>query len=129
MLGIKRISFRFFGILLLCSFGVIYSEPILPDSEYIVYETNDKGKIGQIEVVSVKDTIGYHIWYTSDRTVEAILDTANLQTLYLNKIIGTRWELSVKKNHIFEINYQGRKNFYNETDPVYDRHTLDFVIR
>ncbi|MGB9719967.1 MAG: hypothetical protein ACPL28_00600 [bacterium] len=101
----------------------------MPDSEHIVYETNDRGKIGQIEVVSVKDTTGYHIRYTSDRTIDAILDTINLQTLYLNKIIGSRWELNVKRNHIFEVNYQGRKNYYREVEPVYDRHTLDFVLR
>ncbi|MDH7504501.1 MAG: hypothetical protein QHJ82_17560, partial [Verrucomicrobiota bacterium] len=43
--------------------------------------------------------------------------------------IGSRWELSVKRNHIFEVNYQGRKNYYREVEPVYDRHTLDFVLR
>jgi|GEM_PF-686578 len=114
--------FLFFNYL---SFG----NSLLPDSEYIVYETSDKGKIGKIEVNLVKDSAGYHITYVSDRTVEAILDTENLQTIYLNKIIKGRWELSVKKNHIFEVNYQGRKSYHKETDPVYDRHTLDFALR
>jgi hypothetical protein len=101
----------------------------LPDSEHIIYETNDKGKIGQIEVISVRDSTGYHILYTSDRIVEAVLDTIDLKTLYLNKVIQGHWELTVRRNRIFEVNYRGRKNFYRETDPVYDRHTLDFVFR
>ncbi|MEO0126130.1 MAG: hypothetical protein ABIL44_00080 [candidate division WOR-3 bacterium] len=106
-----------------------HTQSVLPDSEYIVYETNDKGKIGMIEVILKKDTVGYNVIYKSDRIVEAILDTINLQTLYLNKIIRGRWELSVKKNHLFEVNYQGRKNHYDEKNPIYDRHTLDFVLR
>jgi len=101
----------------------------LPQYEYILYETNDRGKNGQIEVVMKRDSLGYHIIYKSDRTIEVILDTINLQTLYVNKIVGKKWELSVKRNHFFEVNYRGRKNYYNESNPVYDRHTLDFVLR
>ncbi len=121
------ISIIIFIFLLFCD--SLYNQSILPDSEYLVYETNDKGKIGTIQVTLKKDTLGYHIIYTSDRIVEAILDTLDLQTLFLNKIIKGRWELSVKKNHLFEVNYRGRKNYYEEKEPVYDRHTLDFVLR
>ncbi|MGQ9664777.1 MAG: hypothetical protein ACUVUH_05525 [bacterium] len=94
-----------------------------------MYETNDKGKVGRIDVTLTKISTGYYITYISDRKVEAILDTENLQTIYLNKIIKEKWELSVKKNDVIEVNYQGRKTFYKETVPVYDRHTLDFVLR
>ncbi len=117
------------NLIFLSFYDSICTQSILPDTEYIVYETNDKGKIGAIEVTLKKDTAGYYVIYKSDRIVEAILDTTDLQTLYLNKIIKGRWELSVKRNHFFEVNYQGRKNYYNEKNPVYDRHTLDFVLR
>lgn len=117
------------NLIFLSFYDSICTQSILPDNEYIVYETNDKGKIGAIEVTLKKDTAGYYVIYKSDRIVEAILDTTDLQTLYLNKIIKGRWELSVKRNHFFEVNYQGRKNYYNEKNPVYDRHTLDFVLR
>ncbi len=106
-----------------------FSFQLLPDEEYIVYETVDKGRIGEIDIVLLRDSTGYRVTYTSNRIVEAILDAENLQTLYLNKIIEGRWELSVKRNHILEVNYQGRKNYYRETAPVYDRHTLDFALR
>ncbi len=119
----------FTKIIFLFFYDSIPAQPVLPDSEYIVYETNDKGKIGMIEVRLKKDTSGYYIIYISDRIIEAILDTNDLQTLYLNKIIKGKWELSVKKNHLFEVNYKGRKNYYKEETPVYDRHTLDFVLR
>jgi len=119
----------FTNIIFLFFYDSIPAQPLLPDSEYIVYETNDKGKIGMIEVRLKKDTTGYYVIYISDRIVEAILDTNDLQTLYLNKIIKGKWELSVKKNHLFEVNYKGRKNYYKEDAPVYDRHTLDFVLR
>lgn len=116
-------------LLFLSLFYFSAAGPLLPDNEYSVYETNDKGKVGKIEVKLTKDSTGYHITYISDRRVEAILDTENLQTIYLNKIIKEKWELSVKKNDVIEVNYQGRKSFYKETEPVYDRHTLDFVLR
>ncbi len=118
---------RYFFLYLFVLF--LSGNSLLPDSEHIIYETNDKGKIGQIEVISVRDSTGYHILYTSDRIVEAVLDTIDLKTLYLNKVIQGHWELTVRRNHIFEVNYRGRKNFYRETEPVYDRHTLDFVFR
>ncbi|MCX7995866.1 MAG: DUF3108 domain-containing protein [candidate division WOR-3 bacterium] len=101
----------------------------LPGNEYIIYETYDKGKVGTIEVRLTKDSTGYRLIYRSDRIIEAILDTINLQTLHLNKIVEGRWELSVKKNHVIEVNYRGRKKYYNESMPVYDRHTLDYVLR
>ncbi len=118
-----------FCIFFLSSFYLFAGESLLPDSEYIIYETNDKGKIGKIVIRSERDSTGYRITYISDRTVETILDPENLQTIYLNKIIKGKWELSVKKTHIIEVNYQGRKSFYKESAPVYDRHTLDFVLR
>lgn len=125
----KNYSKLIFCTFFLSSFYLFANESLLPNSEYIVYETNDKGKIGKIEIKSERDSAGYYIRYSSDRIVETVLDVENLQTLYLNKIIKGEWELSVKRNHIIEVNYQGRKSFYKETEPVYDRHTLDFALR
>ncbi len=123
------VGFLFTSLFILYYPSSGFSLQLLPDEEYIVYETVDKGKIGEIDIQLLKDSAGYRITYTSDRIVEAILDTQNLQTLYLNKIIKGRWELSVKRNDILEVNYRGRKNYYRETSPVYDRHTLDFALR
>lgn len=116
-------------IIIFFSYDTSSMRVVLPDSEYILYETYDRGKTGAIKVHAVKDSTGHRIIYISDRKIEAILDTVNLQTLYLNKVIKGRWELSVKKNHLIEVNYKGRKNYYKEREPVYDRHTLDFVLR
>ncbi len=117
----------FFASWLIAESPALYRR--LPEQEYIVYETKENEKYGTIEITSRKDRVGYWVVYKSDRIIEAVLDTFNFQTLYLNKIIKGRWELSVKKNHRIEVNYRGRKNYYYESEPVYDRHTLDFVLR
>uniref|UniRef100_A0A7C4TCG2 DUF3108 domain-containing protein n=1 Tax=candidate division WOR-3 bacterium TaxID=2052148 RepID=A0A7C4TCG2_UNCW3 len=112
------------SVLLLCSVHRI------PAQEFILYETYDNGKIGEIKILLNRNENGYNITYSSDRFIEVILDTLNFQTLYLNKMIKGKWEVTLKKNgNIFEVNYKGNKKIYSEKDPVFDRHTLDFALR
>ncbi|MEO0226525.1 MAG: hypothetical protein ABIL70_00555 [candidate division WOR-3 bacterium] len=126
---------RFF-ILLFLSFNLFSQTPPnyknekkIPDKETILYETYDNGKTGTIKISLNKDTIGYRITYSSDRFIEVILDTSNLQTLYLNKFVEGKWELTInRKGMLFEVNYKNNKRTYKE-EPVFDRHTLDFVLR
>ncbi|GAJ02456.1 unnamed protein product [marine sediment metagenome] len=40
---------------------------LLPAKEFIVYETNDKGKMGKMDITSEKDSIGYHVIYRWER--------------------------------------------------------------
>ena len=108
---------------------VALASQILPEKELLVYETNDKGKIGRISVVSELDSEGYHVTYTSDREINCVLDSVDLSTLFVEKIIGDRRELSASQGNEFEVFYKGSKYRYRETDPVYDRHTLDFALR
>jgi hypothetical protein len=102
---------------------------ILPEKEQLVYETDDKGKIGHITVVSYLDSAGYHVTYTSDRTINCVLDSIDLSTRFVEKTIGDRLELSASQHNDFEVYFRGTKYRYHEKDPVYDRHTLDFALR
>jgi hypothetical protein len=101
----------------------------LPASEYYVYETNDHGKIGQIKVETQKDSLGYHLVYTSDRVIEATLDTLNLKTLYLKKVIQGKLNVVSFNDRYFRVFYKSREHKYINREPIYDRHTLDFVVR
>jgi hypothetical protein len=102
---------------------------ILPEEELLVYETDDKGKRGRISIVSELDSSGYRVTYTSDRTITCVLDSVNLSTLYVEKIVSGRHELTAEQHEKFEVHFRGNKYRYHETDPVYDRHTLDFALR
>jgi len=102
---------------------------ILPEKESFTYQTIDRGKTGEIEVISQKDNLGYHIIYTSDRFIEVVLDTLNLQTFYLRKVVNGKLDLTISRRNNFEVWFKGKKRLYKEDEPVYDRHTLDFVFR
>jgi len=102
---------------------------IIPAQESFTYETNDKGKIGKIEVTQYKDSLGFHVGYVSDRTIEVMIDTFDFRTLSVRKIVKGKQELSIEKGKSFMVNYRGRKTAYHETGPIYDRHTLDYVLR
>lgn len=102
---------------------------ILPEREFFIYETNDKGKIGKIEVTSQKDSLGYHIVYISDRKIEIVLDSLTLGTLYISKTINDRQILKIVREKKFNVYFKGHKMTYHEDGPVYDRHTLDFALR
>ncbi len=102
---------------------------IIPDNEYVTYETYEKGKLGKIVITSHRDSIGYHIFYKSDRSIEVILDSLTLGTIYINKFVNNRRELTITRNKEFKVYFKGEKHTYRETRPVYDRHTLDFALR
>ncbi len=102
---------------------------ILPDHEEIVYQTNDKGKLGEIHITSDRDSLGYHILYLSDRRIEVILDTLNLGTLYIKKFVKNKLELEIKRDGVFRVFFKGRRHKYKKSGPIYDRHTLDFALR
>jgi hypothetical protein len=103
---------------------------LLPEKECLIYETNDKGKIGEIEVTLHKDSLGYHIVYTSDRIIEIVLDSLNLGTLYINKTIDGKQALKIERDgEEFTVYFRGNRMIYHAQGPVYDRHTLDFALR
>jgi hypothetical protein len=101
----------------------------LPDKEFLVYETNDKGKMGTIELASERDSSGYHIIYTWDRVIDVILDSVDFGTLYIKKIVNDRLEMRISREDHFKVFFKGRYYVYEEDGPVYDRHTLDFALR
>jgi hypothetical protein len=102
---------------------------IIPEHESMVYETNDNGKIGIINVVSNLDSTGYNIVYTSDRVIEIRLDTHDLSTLYAKKVVKDKTELLITKNGGLDVHFKGRRSQYRNSRPIYDRHTLDFALR
>jgi hypothetical protein len=102
---------------------------ILPKEEHMVYETNDKGKMGKIVIESQKDSLGYHVVYVSDRTIEAVLDSLNLETRYLKKVIGDKLNIEIFNDQSYRVFYKGREKRYSNKPPVFDRHTLDFALR
>lgn len=102
---------------------------ILPEYESMIYETNDHGKIGNINVISRLDSTGYNVVYTSDRIIEIRLDSHDLSTLYAKKTVKGNIELSIVRNDDFDVQFKGRHYRYHDDRPVYDRHTLDFALR
>ena len=102
---------------------------LLPSEEKIVYQTFDEGKKGEIYITSRRDSLGYHIFYHSDRDIEVILDTVALGTIYIEKFVKKKLELKIEKNGVFKVYFKGRRHKYRERGPVYDRHTLDFALR
>ncbi len=101
----------------------------LPEKEFLVYETNDKGKIGTIELTSEKDSLGYHIIYSWDRVIDVILDNSNFGTLYIEKFVDGKLEMKILREENFKVFFKGKYITYREDGPVYDRHTLDFALR
>jgi hypothetical protein len=102
---------------------------LLPARESFVYETNEKGKVDSIIVVSQKDSLGYHVKYVWDREIDVIFDTLDLSTRYLRKIIDGRLELEIRRAEKFFVVFKGRETEYSANDPVYDRHALEFALR
>jgi hypothetical protein len=102
---------------------------LLPSNETFLYETFEKEKIDTMQVVMRKDSLGYHIWYTSDRKIEVILDSITLGTRYVHKIVGGKQELKISWNEKFHVRFKGNSRSYREDGPVYDRHTADFAFR
>ena len=102
---------------------------IIPSSESLVYRTEADGKIGSITVVSRRDSSGYRVRYVSDREITVVLDTADLSTRYVKKIVDGELVLEAQYNSGFNVYFNGREYKYKGSDPLYDRHTLDFALR
>lgn len=102
---------------------------ILPSAESVRYETNEKGKIGSLAATSYRDSLGYHIFYVSDREITILLDTTNLSTLSAKKIINGELVFEFEKADKINVFFNGREYNHNDENPVYDRHTLDFALR
>ncbi|HEX7321111.1 MAG TPA: hypothetical protein VF399_12250 [bacterium] len=102
---------------------------MIPSHESFIYQTNDKGKLGTLTVTLNKDSVGYRVRYVSDRLIDVIIDTVDFRTLYVYKLVKGKWELSIERRNKFMVNFKGRKTSYEEKGPIFDRHTLDFVLR
>jgi hypothetical protein len=102
---------------------------IIPHNESIVYETNEKGKIGKLTAESQMDSLGLRVDYVSDREITVILDTSNLSTIYARKIINGELVFEMEKGSAYDIYFNGFQYRRIDRKPVYDRHTLDFALR
>jgi hypothetical protein len=101
----------------------------IPRNEAVLYETNEKGKLGTLSAECHKDTMGYRVSYVSDREITVILDTADFSTLYVKKVIDGDLVFEFQREDDTEVYFNGRRYSYNQDKPVYDRHTLDFALR
>jgi hypothetical protein len=102
---------------------------ILPPAESMIYETDEKGKIGKLTAESHLDSLGYHIFYVSDREITILLDTTDLSTLYAKKVIDGELVFQFERSSGIKVFFNGRYYDHNDENPVYDRHTLDFALR
>jgi len=102
---------------------------ILPEKEFIVYETDDKGKIGTMEITSEKDSLGYYVIYRWEKILEVVLDSLDMSTLYVKKTTDDKVELEISKEKDFNDNLRGRRHTYRDVGAVYDRHAIEFALR
>ena len=102
---------------------------ILPPVESVIYQTDEKGKIGTLVATSRMDSLGYHVFYVSDREITILLDPTDLSTLYANKVIDGELVFEFKRSDHIDVFFNGRTYKHNDKAPVYDRHTLDFAFR
>ena len=103
---------------------------LLPAQESFTYETNDKGKIGTMDVEVQKDSLGYHVVYTwEDRILELIFDTLDMSTVYVKKIVGDKIELEIKREQKLNVFFKGRRFSYKLDKPIYDRHAIEYALR
>lgn len=111
-------------------FGLIFAVTELPASELIVYRTQEKGRVGYLTADIRRDSGKIFINYTSDRILDVTIDQQDLRTLYVRKIIaGVKdYEFERTGDSIWAL-YRGKEKVYHIAQPVYDRHTLDYVFR
>ncbi|MBA7500212.1 hypothetical protein ES705_08285 [subsurface metagenome] len=102
---------------------------LLPAKEFIVYETNDKGKMGKMDITSEKDSIGYHVIYRWERILEVVFDSLDMSTLYVKKIVDDKVELEISKAKDFKVYFKGKRHTYKDVGAVYDRHAIEFALR
>lgn len=102
---------------------------LLPEREKFAYETDERGRIGRLAVTQHLDSAGYHVQYESDRTVDVLIDPVDFSTLAVRKVVNGKVELTIEKKKDFRVDYKGKVSTYREKKPIYDRHTLDYVMR
>jgi hypothetical protein len=102
---------------------------LIPRNESVLYETNEKGKIGTLSAECRKDTVGYHVSYVSDREITVVIDTGDFSTLYAKKVIDGNLVFEFQRGEEIEVYFNGREYSYDDKRPVYDRHTLDYALR
>jgi hypothetical protein len=88
---------------------------VLPLKETMVYITKDKEKTGQMNVVNVKDSLGYRVRYMS--------------TVYAKKTVGSKVELEAKRTDKYYVFFKGNNYSYSIDTPIYDRHAIEFALR
>ncbi len=117
-------------MLLSAILGLILVGTELPASELIIYRTEEKKKIGYLTCDVRRDSGKIMINYTSNRIVDVIIDQGDSKTLYVRKIIdGVKdYEFERTGDSIWML-YHGKQRFYHISEPVFDRHTLDYVLR
>jgi hypothetical protein len=88
---------------------------LLPAQESFTYETNDKGKVGTMDVDVQKDSLGYHVIYTwENRILELIFDTLDMSTIYVKKMVGDKIELEIKREQKLNVFFKGRRFSYKQ---------------
>lgn len=102
---------------------------LLPPFESVLYETDEDGKIGTLAATLRRDSLGYHIFYVSDREITILLDTVDFSTLYAKKVIDGKMVFEFVRSDHIEVFFNGRTYTHNDKEPVFDRHTLDFAFR
>lgn len=95
----------------------------------MIYDTSEKGRTGTIQVTSDLGRHGYHVTYLSDRVIEVILDSTDLSTRHVRKIIDNDTVLEITSGRALMVSFKGREYRYDNEPAVYDRHTLDFALR
>ena len=102
----------------------------LPHSETYTYETNDKGKIGNMIIETWFDSLGYHAIYKwEDRVQQILFDADDMSTLHVQKTIGEKLDYEIIRKKDIRVYFQGRRTTYYDKDPVYDRHALEYALR
>ncbi len=102
----------------------------LPSTESIIYRTEEKGKVGYLTAEMRMDDSTIRVYYTSDRQVETVIDRQDLKTLWVRKIINGRKDFEYRRTgDTISVYYQGNENTYRRPDLIFDRHTLDYVLR
>ncbi len=102
----------------------------LPLVEETVWFTAEDGKSGHlVSKVNMTDS-AVCVYYESDRTIEALLDKKNYQTIWVRKIIkGIKAFEFNRSGDTIRIYDRGKNRTYIIDEKVYDRHALDYVLR
>ncbi len=109
---------------------IVFAALVLPSSETYVYETNNKGKLGKMEIKTWLDSLGYRAVYVwEDRIQEILLDADDMSTRQIRKTIAGKLDYQIIRTEVIRVFFQGRRATHHERDPVYDRHAIEFALR